>query len=32
VDTVDDVLKIALIKEKVKKPIEFSFSEQKAFA
>jgi ATP-dependent Lon protease len=32
VDTVDDVLKIALTKEKVKKPIEFSFSEQKTLA
>jgi len=29
VDTVDDVLKIALTKDKVKKPIDFSFTDQK---
>jgi len=32
VDTVDDVLKIALTKEKVRKPIVFSFAEQKTLA
>lgn len=32
VDTVDEVLKIALLKEKVNKPIEFVLTEQKAIA
>jgi ATP-dependent Lon protease len=30
VNTVDDVLKIALLKEKVKKPLEFNLTEAKA--